>query len=258
MATKFMNGIDVQSQKVINVASPTTGTDAANKAYVDNTAAGINIKTSVAAATTANITTTAPQTIDGVAVIAGNRVLVKNQTTASQNGIWIVAAGAWTLAPDSITGELNNGALVTVEAGTVNAAKSFILTTVDPITVGTTALVWSPFSAGTSYTAGVGLALTGSSFAVVPGAGIIADGTSTRVDPAAVTSAKKFAINVPSGSTTATITHNLGTLDLGVSVYEISSGNLVMPDIQVTTTNTVTLTFATAPTTGQYRAVVDG
>lgn len=102
-------------------------------------------KLSVEVATTANITLTGTQTIDGVAVVAGDRVLVKNQSTGSANGIYIVAAGAWTRATDfDSTGKAANGMFVYVQSGTVNGGKFFRMDNANP-TIGTTSLTFSSF-----------------------------------------------------------------------------------------------------------------
>jgi hypothetical protein len=92
--------VSLNSQKITNLATPTADTDAANKVYVDNLIQGISAKDSVKVATTANITLSGTQTIDDIAVIAGDRVLVKSQTTSSQNGVYVVAAGAWSRTLD--------------------------------------------------------------------------------------------------------------------------------------------------------------
>src|SRR6202008_4842800 len=112
----FTGNQDMGANKLTGLSDPTTGTDAANKQYVDGVAAGArDPKDAVRAATTANITLSAPQTIDGVALIAGDRVLVKDQTTGQNNGIYIVQTGAWTRATDADTdAEVTNGMLVPV------------------------------------------------------------------------------------------------------------------------------------------------
>ena len=109
-------------------------------------------KNSVVVATTANITLSGTQTIDGVAVVAGNRVLVKNQTTASQNGIYVVAAGAWARASDALAPNVSTNNVVMVERGTVNAGKLFRLATTGNIVVGTTAQSWTDFTPSASTT----------------------------------------------------------------------------------------------------------
>lgn len=109
-------------------------------------AAGFTVISPVRAATTANITLSGAQTIDGVAVVAGNRVLVKNQTAGAENGIWVAAAGAWARATDfDATSEAVQGSYVTVTEGTTNISSAWVLTTADPITVGTTAQTWLLF-----------------------------------------------------------------------------------------------------------------
>jgi phage-related tail fiber protein len=101
-------------------------------------------KASVRVATTANITLSGEQTIDGVSVVAGDRVLVKDQSTGSQNGIYVASASAWSRAADcDVASEITSGMLVPVEAGTIGADIIFQLTTENPITVGTTALTFS-------------------------------------------------------------------------------------------------------------------
>lgn len=142
-------------------------------AAVDAARSGLDAKESVRAATTANITLSNTQTVDGVALAVGNRVLVKNQTTASENGIYIVASGAWTRATDADTStKLSSGTFVFVEQGTANADSGWVLSTEDPITVGTTALTWVQFSGAGQITAGNGLTKTGNTLDVGAGTGI--------------------------------------------------------------------------------------
>ena len=161
-----MNGF-----KLTSLATPVAGTDATNKDYVDNLSAGLSWKDSVRAGTTANITRSAPQTIDGVAVIAGDRVLVKNQTAPAENGIYLVAAGAWTRALDADAADELLGAAVFVSEGTTLADTAWVMSTNAPITVNTTNLSFVQFGAADIYTAGAGLTQTGNVFDVIAGNG---------------------------------------------------------------------------------------
>lgn len=161
---------DTMSGALLLAADPAAPLGAATKQYVDNVAAGLDIKPSVRAATIANIALTGAQTIDGVGVVAGNRVLVKNQTTASQNGIYVAAAGAWARALDlDVWGEVP-GANVWVEEGTVNGDTAWVSTANAGGTIGTTAMPWTQFggtgafqaaSAVLSALAGIGASVAG-------------------------------------------------------------------------------------------------
>lgn len=152
--------------KITNVAEPTLSTDAATKNYVDSVAQGLDVKASAVVATTANITLSGTQTIDGVALVAGDRVLVKNQSTASANGIYVVAAGAWTRATDADTWAKLVSAFVFIEKGTVGADTGWVSTIDNGGTLGSTAVTFSQFSGAGTYTAGTGLTLTGTQFSI--------------------------------------------------------------------------------------------
>lgn len=144
--------------------------DAYTKTEIDTLLAGLDVRASVRAATTTNITLSAPQTIDGVSVIAGNRVLVKNQTIASENGIYTVAAGAWTRAADANTAaELSSGTYCFVEEGTVNADSGWILITDGTITLGTTSLTFTQFNGLGQVIAGTGLTKAGNTISLSSG-----------------------------------------------------------------------------------------
>jgi len=150
-------------------ATPTTVsgygiTDAYTKTEVDGLVTGLDFKQSARVATTANITLSGTQTIDGVSVVAGNRVLVKDQSTASQNGIYVVAAGAWSRSTDADNtpaGEVTAGMYCFVEEGTVNADSGWVLITNDTITLGSTSLTFAQFNGLGQITAGTGLSKTG-------------------------------------------------------------------------------------------------
>jgi hypothetical protein len=148
-----------------NLASPNSGSDAATKNYVDNAINGLSWKTACRVATTANITLSGTQTIDGVAVSAGDRVLVKNQTTTTQNGIYVAASGSWTRATDSDSASEIDGTAVYVLLGTTLADTAWT-ETATVTTIGTSPIVYAQIGAGVAYLAGASLTLTGNTFAL--------------------------------------------------------------------------------------------
>lgn len=167
--------VSANSQKITSLAAPTASGDAANKGYVDDRAAGLDPKESVVAATTAAINLSSDlqnaDIVDGVTLATGERVLVKNQSTASENGIYIVvASGAATRATDfDSTTEVTAGAFFFVEEGTVNASRGFVLQAKSgggSFTVGTDALTFSQFSGAGQITAGAGLGQSGDTLSV--------------------------------------------------------------------------------------------
>lgn len=136
------------------------------KAYVDNFASGTRFRTAVTVATKANITLSGEQTIDGV-LTSSTRILVKDQSTASENGVYVTAAGAWTRATDSDTaGEYLLGYAYPVISGTTQANTVWIQTSTDVVTLGTDSITYGQLSAVSAYTAGDGLSLTGFDFDV--------------------------------------------------------------------------------------------
>lgn len=147
----FTGDQSVGGFKLTNVGTPTSSGDAANKSYVDAAIQGLAWKDSVRAATTANLTLATDlengDTLDGVTLATGDRVLVKNQSTGSQNGIYVVAAsGAPTRATDADSSDDLVGASVFVSEGTANGNSQWVMTTDGPLTVGTTALTWTQLS----------------------------------------------------------------------------------------------------------------
>ena len=140
--------------------APTSDLHAATKAYVDNVSAGLNFHQPVRVATTGNITLSGTQTIDGVSLSIGDRVLVKDQTTQTQNGIYAVASGSWTRATDADNipdGDLNGGDFTLVLEGTVNSGYGYVCSNTSAITIGTTNVTYSAFNAAKAVTAGSGL-----------------------------------------------------------------------------------------------------
>jgi len=154
--------VSLNSQKITSLATPTSDSDAATKAYVDAARSGLDVKQSVRVATTANITLSGTQTIDGVSIIAGDRVLVKDQSTASQNGIYDVSASGWSRSSDADSNtEVTAGMFTFVTEGSTNADSGWVLTTNDTITLGSTSLAFAQFSGAGQITAGSGLTKTG-------------------------------------------------------------------------------------------------
>lgn len=159
--------VSFNSQKITNLASPAASTDAANKAYVDSVAQGLDLKESVKVATTGNITLSGLQTIDGVALVATNRVLVKDQTDASENGIYLVSGSGWSRSDDFAVGEDEAGAFVFIEMGTVNGDNGFVCTNnKGDAVVGTDDLSFTQFNGAGQIVAGDGMQKSGNTLAV--------------------------------------------------------------------------------------------
>lgn len=169
--------LNLNNQRIISLADPTGAQDGATKAYVDAVAVGLDVKGSVKAATTATITLSATQTVDGVALIANDRCLVKNQSTPATNGIYSVQAGAWVRVTDMDVWAEVPSAFCFVEQGTVNADTGWVSTADSGGTLGTTSITWTQFSGAGSVTAGAGMTQTGTTLDVI--------GTTNRITVAA-------------------------------------------------------------------------
>ena len=155
------------SQNLTNLADPVNAQDAATKYYVDSVAQGLDPKASCVAASTGNIATLSGLlTIDGVTLQAGDRVLVKNQTAAENNGIYIASASAWSRSPDMDSWSEVPNAFTFVEDGSTQADSGWVCTSNAGGTLGTTAITFVQFSGAGTYTAGTGLTLTGNEFSI--------------------------------------------------------------------------------------------
>lgn len=196
------SSVSFNSQKITGLADPTNAQDAATKAYVDAAQLGLDVKPSVKVATTENITLSGTQTVDGVALSVGDRVLVKNQTSGSTNGLYTVASGEWVRTTDADTSaEVTPGLFVFVEQGTSNADSGWVLTTDGTITLGTTALTFVQFSGAGQVVAGNGLTKTGNTLDVV--------GTADRI------TANSDSIDIASTYIGQTSITTLGTIGTG-------------------------------------------
>jgi hypothetical protein len=259
----------VNSHKITSVSNGTSTGDAVNKGQLDAATLGLSWKAPVRciATTDATLATAyaAGQVVDGVTLVLGDRIALAGQTAGETNGIRIVTAGTPTRSTDADSAAEVLQMAFAVEEGTASHDTIWQCTTNAPITLDTTPLVISALPG--VMVAGAGLTSTGATMNVVagatpgsggPGGGLVADADDIVIDTAVV--ARKFSVDVgDNASTSIVLTHNLGTLDVLVQVYVKGTGGaLVDCDVQHTTTNTVTLVFAVAPTAAQYRATVLG
>jgi len=256
--------VSFNSKKLANLADPTLAQDAATKAYVDSVAQGLDAKQSVRVATVANIAdlNNIGSTIDGVTLLDGDRVLVKDQTTPAQNGIYYVLISppymlirafdmdAWTEVP---------GAYVWVEEGTANKDTGWVSTADRGGTLGTTAIPWSLFSSATGINAGAGLVKTGQTIDVVGAGGITVAADSIAVDStvARYYSSATHAAAASWGYTQAT--HGCkASRGLIVQCQVEASGAIVLPDIVVAANGDVTITFAASQGANTIRTTIIG
>ena len=263
MARKFFTDLDLQSvSKVINLPAPTAAGDAVPKSYVDSAVEGLAWKDSARVSTQSNINLSSPgATIDGITMASQDRVLVRNQSTQSQNGIyiWNGAATALTRALDASTFAELEQAIITVEEGT-DAGTTWRQTQINGV-IDTNNVIFSSFAAAapaaSETTAGIAeLATQAEVDAGTDDARIITPlklaTWSGRI--------RKYAASFGDGSATSyVITHNFNTRDVTVVVFP-NSGTYdnVEVDVGRTSVNAVTLVFATAPASNAYRVVVIG
>lgn len=262
MPRKFFTDLDLQSvSKVINLPTPSSSGDAVPKSYVDSLVEGLAWKDSCRVATQSNINLSSPgATIDGVTMVSQDRVLVRSQSTASENGIyvWNGASSAMTRALDASTFAELEQAVTTVEEGS-SAGTSYRQDQVNG-TLGSSSVNWTAFGTiappASTSTAGIARLATQSE---------VNSGTdaNTIVTPATLASwsgrIKKYATSIGDGTSTSyTVTHNLASLDVNVTIFANATGDEVIADVIHATTNTLTIVFGAAPASNAYRVVVIG
>lgn len=292
MTQRYMGAtaFDFGGVTLTNVADASNPSEAATWGQVQNFVRGIQKYITVRARATANTTLSGETTVDGVALSAGDLVLADLQTDPTEDGIYVVASGAWSRAADLAAGSDARGIAVTVIEGTSNGDKTFIQTADDAV-VGTDALTFTQLGGGITYTAdGNGLELSGTTFSLeldgnslakgasglkigsaaagsglTESGGVLAVGAGTGITVAADTVsvdtsvvARKFTNSgTHSAGTTVSLTHNLGHRDYVVSVSIASTGEEILADV-VKSTNSVTVTFGASQGANTIRLVVVG
>jgi len=260
--------IDVSSARITSLATPTQTTDAATKAYVDAQLQGLDVKNSVRVATTANGTLSSAfannSTVDGVTLATGDRILLKDQSTGSQNGIYTVnASGAPTRATDfDADSEVTGGTFFFVEEGTVNADNGFVMTNDGTVTVGSTALVFTQFSGAGQVTAGSALTKSGNTLNVaVDDSSIEVSSDALRVKASGITNA----MLAGSIDLTAKVTGSLPVANGGTGLSSIAKGSVLVANSANTLSaldgggsNDGILTYTASSDTLAFATAVDG
>jgi len=287
--------VDASGKRITSVADPTQAQDAATKAYVDSMSSGLDVKQSVRAASTSALTVTysngtagvgatltnagtqAALTLDSIALSSGDRVLIKDQASALQNGVYVVTTVGsvsvnWVLTRatdfDNSPGtEVSSGTFFFVEEGTAQGDNGYVVTTDGAITIGTTAIVFNQFSGGGQVVAGAGLTKNGSTIDAVGTANRITvnadsiDIASTYVGQSSITTLGTIGTGVWQGSIIGStyggtgVNNGSNTITLGGSIVTASSfttsGAYGLTLTQTGTTN------VTLPTNGTL-ATLDG
>jgi hypothetical protein len=257
--------LNLNSHKIINQLDPTSPQDGATKNYVDGLIQGLAWKQPVRVVSTGNIAGGGPiggaQTIDGIALASGDRVLVVGQSTPANNGIFTCNTGStWGRAFDADVGSELLNAAVFVEQGTTYADTAWVCTTDPPITPGTTGLTFVQWSGAAQITAGNGLTKTGNTLAVGAGTGITVGPGVTSIDSTIIP--RYYSSATHAAGTTWTITQAThgcrAAQGLHVQVQDATSGNIELPDVSVSGTGDVTITYAASVAANSKRVTIVG
>lgn len=276
-------------QQGTGAADPTSPQDLATKAYADALAAGLRKSSSRAASTANQASLSGVATIDTVSLVAGDRVLLKNQTTAAQNGVYVVAAGAWSRAADMDAAGEVDGSLTIIEDG--SQAGTAWVTVSEVTTLGTDAIVFSQFNSATDIVAGAGLSKSGLTLSVptdgvtetMMAAGSVdlagttptgtlpltkggTGGTTALAARSALATTSYYETGCAASTTTTIANATLVSAGinrvLSVQLVEGSTGNVVEADVSMSsawaTAPVITVSFAATPTASQYTVQVTG
>ena len=277
--------VTLSNQVITNLGQGTNPSDAARLSDVQASAAGIDAKPSVRVVSTANLAVASGlvngAVVDGITLATGDRILLKNQTTASENGPYVVVStGAASRATDTMTAN----SLWFIEQGTVNGDTGWWITNDGVITAGTTALVISQFSGPGTYTGGTGITVSGTVISISTGyvgqtsittLGTITTGVwtgtaiavanggtgaSTAAGARTNLNASQVGYAATLGAVTAgtafVVTHNLGTADVIAMLRDASTNEYILADMINASINTVSFTSGLAYLANALRIVV--
>jgi hypothetical protein len=255
------SAVNINSQRLTAVGNPSTGTDGANKSYVDSAVAaaqaGIDVKANVQTVAVTNITLNGLITVNGYTVQANDRVLVTAQSTATQNGVYLASSGSWARVTPQ---EENPGSFWYIQQGS-SAGQQWICNNATAVTIGTTAVSIIQFGAQTVYHGTASVAIDGSNniSATAASGGGISTTSGIAVDNT-VSRSYSVAVPAPGSGTAVTITSPVtppAGRRLMVQVYRNSDNALVMCYVSnATGSASITLDFGTAPVAGQYTAEI--
>jgi hypothetical protein len=252
--------VNLNNQRIENLADPVNPQGGATKNYVDNTAQGLDAKQSCVCASVAPLTLSGAQTIDGVAVGAGDRVLVKDQASPAANGIYVCAASGWSRATDMDVWNEVPSAFTWVERGTVNADTGWICVADQGGSIGSTAINWTQFSGAAMITAGAGLTKTGNTIDVGAGTGILVAADQVLIDTSILP--RYYSSATHGAGTTISITQathgcraNRGLI---VQARDETTGAWELPDIVVASNGDVTVTYAVSVAANSKRIIIVG